>query len=153
MTLAEGGQELPVGGPGPAEPVGEGRGAGPGLDGVEPASPRDAIRAVAGRVFLLDPDPKATVEQDVEAAVTERLRMDDLSGSRHAVDRWAAFVVILPARTQHRDDHPSFALEAVGDHLPVTGLEDVQGQHGLREEDDVGEREDGEAEGAGGGQP
>src|SRR5438132_151279 len=83
--------------------------------------PRDAIRAVAGRVFLLDPDPKATVEQDVEAAVTERLRMDDLSGSRHAVDRWAAFVVILPVRTQHRDDHPSFALEAVGDHLPVTG--------------------------------
>ena len=51
-------------------------------------------------------------------------------------------IVLLPALAQKRHADQAGTAGGVADHLAIAGLEDVERQHDLREEDDVRQGED-----------
>ena len=86
--------------------------------------------------------PRHSAQADVEPSVRQSRLLLDEPRARHREDFGASVKSPLPARLQERHGDQPVPPEDVLRHLPVARLEDVQRQGGVREEDEIRQRED-----------
>ena len=84
-----------------------------------------------------DPESFEPAKDDVVAPVRQPLEMCNHAAAPERVDRRSSFVIVFPPRPQQCHADNPIASQRIGDHLAITGLEDVERQKNARKKHDV----------------